>query len=255
MAGKSFSSARYYCKACKLWIADNRAQRDQHNRGAKHKAAVNAQLEDIARRNAEKSRAKAENRARIATIEALAQHNNASGTGLVPTYYPASSSRADLLERVASATTARSVPADDLGRTFPDYENTGDMGTSTVEAVAPQAPSSSITTRTSSFLFPPENSQAQQARDSRGYGQWEEVVDVERAVTHADDESNPKTNVEHREMRLGAIDENDEEEALARDDAFYSDIDLSKRDEAEFPPRGVIFKSRGRRAANKRRKR
>lgn len=40
-----------WCSVCKLWIADNRAQRDQHEMGTKHKAAQAQLIKDIAWKN------------------------------------------------------------------------------------------------------------------------------------------------------------------------------------------------------------
>lgn len=45
------SSNQTWCNVCKMWIADNRAQRDQHEMGSKHKAAQAKLIKDIARKN------------------------------------------------------------------------------------------------------------------------------------------------------------------------------------------------------------
>lgn len=59
------STNQTWCSVCKLWVADNRAQRDQHESGSKHKAAQAQLIKDIAQKN-EKIRA-----ARPATTEEL----------------------------------------------------------------------------------------------------------------------------------------------------------------------------------------
>lgn len=43
---------RFLCKVCNLWIANNKAQRDQHESGAKHKAAQANLIKQIAQKNA-----------------------------------------------------------------------------------------------------------------------------------------------------------------------------------------------------------
>lgn len=45
------SSGQTWCNVCKIWIADNRAQRDQHETGSKHKAAQAKLIKDIAVKN------------------------------------------------------------------------------------------------------------------------------------------------------------------------------------------------------------
>lgn len=43
---------RFLCKVCNLWIANNKAQRDQHESGSKHKAAQANLIKEIAKKNA-----------------------------------------------------------------------------------------------------------------------------------------------------------------------------------------------------------
>lgn len=42
---------RVLCKICNLWISNNRAQRDQHESGSKHKAAQAKVIKDIGEKN------------------------------------------------------------------------------------------------------------------------------------------------------------------------------------------------------------
>eukprot|EP00177_Eucheuma_denticulatum_P004764 GFKZ01008657.1.p1 GENE.GFKZ01008657.1~~GFKZ01008657.1.p1 ORF type:complete len:283 (-),score=36.94 GFKZ01008657.1:1131-1871(-) len=53
------SASRRWCKVCKIWLADNRIQREQHEQGPKHKAALQALLAEIAARNEKKAKAQA----------------------------------------------------------------------------------------------------------------------------------------------------------------------------------------------------
>lgn len=48
---KKPSAARRLCKFCKIWIADNRIQIQQHEQAKKHKEAVKALLKEIADKN------------------------------------------------------------------------------------------------------------------------------------------------------------------------------------------------------------
>lgn len=45
-------TTRTWCNVCKIWIADNRAQRQQHESGSKHKAVLAKLVKDISHRNA-----------------------------------------------------------------------------------------------------------------------------------------------------------------------------------------------------------
>lgn len=58
---------RTWCKFCELWVADNRAQREQHENGARHKKELARKLKDIAQRNEQR---RAEERKVAATTSA-----------------------------------------------------------------------------------------------------------------------------------------------------------------------------------------
>lgn len=47
-------SSRAWCKVCRVWLADNKIQRQQHEQASKHREALNTLLADIARRNGRK---------------------------------------------------------------------------------------------------------------------------------------------------------------------------------------------------------
>lgn len=254
MAGKTGSQTRYFCKACKLWIADNRAQREQHNRGSKHRAAVNAQLADIARRNAEKARADAENRARVAAIEALAGPP-VQMLRSVPAIPPTTTNeRADLLERVASATTAKNLVVGVAARFESESIYDGTYDKYCARGQVPFTPGTNVVCakmdRNCNQSAPTEN-----VRDSRGYGLWEEVVDVENTVSQSDDETLRTSRVESNEMRIGAKDEADDEEARARESLASSVCSVPSGTDGCIGPQAIIFKSRSRATGNKRRKR
>lgn len=48
---KKTSGNRDWCKICRVWIADNKAQRQQHEQAKKHCEALRALLAEIARKN------------------------------------------------------------------------------------------------------------------------------------------------------------------------------------------------------------
>lgn len=45
---------RVWCNVCKIWLANNRAQREQHQAGSKHRTAQAQLIKDIANRNEER---------------------------------------------------------------------------------------------------------------------------------------------------------------------------------------------------------
>lgn len=48
---KGLSKTSKYCTICRTWIADNKAQRAQHENGQKHKGNLSKLLKEIARKN------------------------------------------------------------------------------------------------------------------------------------------------------------------------------------------------------------
>ncbi|KAI6226450.1 WW domain-binding protein 4 [Aphelenchoides fujianensis] len=48
------SNAKHFCEICKIWIADNRASVDAHEKGMRHKGAVQQRLRDMGKRAKEK---------------------------------------------------------------------------------------------------------------------------------------------------------------------------------------------------------
>jgi hypothetical protein len=186
MGDRKDQQTRHYCQACKIWIADNKAQRDQHERGARHKTASEVMLEDIARRNKERAQAEAASRAEIAKIEAKAAA--AMGGPRRPTFFSADN-RAALLDSIALATTAKSIPT--VTRVYGDELGHVDH---------------------SKFY-----KSARDKADPRGYGKWEEVMDTQRVVEPTDDDTgrNQKRCHEAEEV-IGAQDAADREEATLR---------------------------------------
>lgn len=51
MKGRKSEGNRRWCKICNVWIADNKAQREQHEQAKKHRDALKALLAEIARKN------------------------------------------------------------------------------------------------------------------------------------------------------------------------------------------------------------
>jgi hypothetical protein len=188
MIDRKSQQTRYFCKPCKIWIADNKAQRDQHERGVRHKTASDTMLEEIARRNKERAVAEAASRSEVAKIEAKAAA--AMGYGSQQQLISSSlSDRAALLDSIALATTARYAPA--------------------VQVVDGR------TTTTSHIDTGTEDTEVKQA-DSKGYGQWQEVVDTERSAEAMNAAIGDSRKRALTCIRIGAIDAGDEEEAEQR---------------------------------------
>jgi hypothetical protein len=183
MIDRKSDQTRYFCKACKIWIANNKSQRDQHERGVRHKAASDAMLEEIARRNKERAKAEAASKAEVANIEAKAAA--AMGYGIQQHLISSSpSDRAALLDSIAVATTARCAPA--------------------IVAVHGGIPETAT-----------HNSEVEPV-DSKGYGQWEEVLDTEKSAEAMDDAKEGSRKRPLTRIRIGAMDAGDEEEAEQR---------------------------------------
>lgn len=64
-------SNKYLCSICNIWIADNRAQREQHESGQKHKTAKVRLLKEIAKKNASHRSERPEAVARAAAQQLL----------------------------------------------------------------------------------------------------------------------------------------------------------------------------------------
>lgn len=67
------SQARKFCTQCKCWITDNKASRDFHESGKKHKEAVALQLKEARKRGADVMREKDELAKTLETIEKKAK--------------------------------------------------------------------------------------------------------------------------------------------------------------------------------------
>lgn len=87
-------NTRSWCSLCKLWIADNRAQREQHELGSKHKAALAQVVKDIAERNSARRKAHPES----APFMKDGEHGNNEGE-----QYRRTSAAEQMMERVVSA--------------------------------------------------------------------------------------------------------------------------------------------------------
>jgi U1 zinc finger len=232
---------RHYCKPCALWLANNRAQRDLHERGTKHKAAVAAMLADIAQRNAEKRTEQARVAAAISKLEAAA-------AAAAPTAVPLpGAERADLLGRIAAATSGRALGGN-LSSTTPPQARLQTEGAYVIHRADRHEGADDVATV-----------------DAFGYGKWEEVVDVDVPGNMSDDEDGgaaaggENTNASHalkrrvrKERRIGAVDAGDDEEAAALEDARVAKagngIDTTGEGEA------VSFKARGGRRIKRRRR-
>jgi U1 zinc finger len=190
MGDRKNQKTRHYCKACKIWIADNKAQRDQHERGARHKTASEMMLEDIARRNKERAQAEATSLAEIAKIEAKAAV--AMGYPQRQTF-SAADDRTALLDNIALATTAKS----------------------SIHAV-PRVDGDAVGHQAHSKI----QKSTRDEEDPRGYGKWEEVADTQNVVEPTDDDNgrNQKRCHEAEEF-IGAQDAADREEATLRSNA------------------------------------
>nr|CDJ90806.1 Zinc finger domain containing protein [Haemonchus contortus] len=50
------SQGRKFCEICKVWFGDNRASIEFHERGRKHKAALDAKLRELGKATREKEK-------------------------------------------------------------------------------------------------------------------------------------------------------------------------------------------------------
>jgi U1 zinc finger len=169
------SGDKYYCKACKLYIADNRAQRLQHEGGAKHQAASAALVADISRRNKEAAAAAAVAKAERDALEPLVGRAPVPPAGVA-------AARQEMLLRAQTLAAPR--PSGGVPEAIPEAER-GE-------------------------------------REVAGYGQWEEVADVDSQAVDGrkHEEGATSTHLKRAappEVRIGATDFDDEEEALARE--------------------------------------
>jgi U1 zinc finger len=232
---------RHYCKPCALWLANNRAQRDQHERGTKHKAAVVAMLADIALRNAEKRKEQARVAAAISKLDAAA-------AAAAPTATPLpGAERADLLSRIAAATSGRA-----LG---------GNLSSATPPQARLQSEGADVIHRAGMH----EGADDVAKVDAFGYGKWEEVVDVAVPGNVSSDEDcgaaagGESTDVSRalkrrvrKERRIGAVDAGDDEEAAALEDARVAKA--SNGLDAVGEGGAISFKARGGRRIKRRRR-
>ncbi|KAJ3295370.1 hypothetical protein HK104_002747, partial [Borealophlyctis nickersoniae] len=69
MSERWVSNKKYYCSYCKIYIQDNKASRNIHEGGKKHKEAVEMFLRDVHRRSENKSKQDQETRAMLERIE------------------------------------------------------------------------------------------------------------------------------------------------------------------------------------------
>lgn len=211
---------RYYCRACELYIADNRAQRLQHEGGARHAAAAAALVAGIARRNKEKAAVTAKEKAERDALAVRAVGAGRAGAGAGRARVDAAGVREEMMLRAhALAAAGRVAKAEPEG----DGGDGGDGGGGGGGGAA--------------------------------YGQWEEVVDVGGAVV--DGGGAVEGAVDRRkateEMRIGAVDADDEEEAWSREACTGErGGDVDGKESAKAAP--VIFKARTGRGNKRRRK-
>ncbi|KAJ3143123.1 hypothetical protein HK100_009622 [Physocladia obscura] len=69
MTERWVSNKKYYCDYCRIFVADNKLQRQHHESGLKHKGNVERHLSDIRKRDAEKKRTADETARILDTVE------------------------------------------------------------------------------------------------------------------------------------------------------------------------------------------
>lgn len=210
-----------------MWIADNRAQRDQHERGAKHKAAVAKLLNEIAEKNKEKARVEAETRAQVAEIEARAAGSVDGHSHALTSAASVQLDRAQLLEQIASATGAR-------GERPIQYPNAEAVGKDAELGLSEPKVATSL--QDTSAQHVPE-------RDSRGYGQWVQVEESDAPDPGDAAEEKHEYKNAHTERPIGARDAHDEDEAAAH--ARYQQNSRTELTSAADESGTIAFKSRG----------
>lgn len=217
---KNISSSvdHYYCKACKVYIADNKSQRLQHEMGAKHKAAAAAQIADIAKRNKEAAAKAKQEQAERERAEIIA--NGGRRAVLARSQPRHAEARSELLSRVAAAVVGEMTQ---LPVVPPDK---GDGNEDVV---------------------------ADDSRERTGYGKWEEVLDVEDATAENQTTDNASAKGLKRKVRaeatIGAVDAGDEEEVLARREhcSAQNAVDDAEAGAVAFKPRPSKGKAKRRR--------
>ncbi|XGW27563.1 hypothetical protein V3C99_007844 [Haemonchus contortus] len=66
------SQGRKFCEICKVWFGDNRASIEFHERGRKHKAALDAKLRELGKATREKEKMQSKMNSALAAMEAAA---------------------------------------------------------------------------------------------------------------------------------------------------------------------------------------
>lgn len=184
---KKLSAARKWCKVCKVWIADNRVQREQHEQARKHREALQTLLKEIA----DKNQQKAEREEIIQRTETRPSKTAAVTTAFLE---QAASVTAKLLREESPADVDGSGGGEDER---PDKTEYGKSGEKLLDANGYPLPASAI------------------------YGVWETVEDGNGREGHYDgtNEETGKDNARHsnstaQESVLSA--DNDNEECITR---------------------------------------
>ncbi|KAJ3056796.1 hypothetical protein HK097_004060 [Rhizophlyctis rosea] len=81
MAERWVSNKKYLCKYCQIYLQDNKASRNIHEQGRKHKDAVEAFLAGVHKRSEAKQKEDMETKAMLQKIEEAAAKQFASDTG------------------------------------------------------------------------------------------------------------------------------------------------------------------------------
>ncbi|VDN07856.1 unnamed protein product [Thelazia callipaeda] len=67
------SNARKFCELCKVWFADNRVSIEHHERGQKHKNAIQAKLREVGKKSKQKAQEQNRLQATLAMMETAAR--------------------------------------------------------------------------------------------------------------------------------------------------------------------------------------